>query len=65
MYKDILTLIKSIYGFVQEAHFWFKEYIKTMTLKVGFKQCKTDPCLLHRVNGLGDAISIVYIYNIL
>ena len=33
MYEDILTPIKSICVLVQAAHFWFKEYIKTMTLK--------------------------------
>ena len=37
-YIYILTPIKYIYGLLQEAHFWFKEYIKIMTLKVGFKQ---------------------------
>ena len=45
-YKDILTLIKYIYGLVQTARCWFKEYTKTMTPKVGFKQCKTYPCIL-------------------
>ena len=36
-YKDILTLIKSIYSILQEETCWFKEYIKTMNLKEGFK----------------------------
>ena len=65
MYKDILTIIKSINDLVVSARFWFKEYIKTMTLKVGFKKCKTDPCLLYRVNKLGTAIVIVYKYDML
>ena len=33
-YKYILTLIKYIYGLVQAARYYFKEYIKTITLKV-------------------------------
>ena len=52
-YKDILTLITSIYGLVKTSRCCFKEYIKTTTLKVGFKQCKTDPWILYRVNELG------------
>ena len=60
-YEDILTLIKSIYGLVQAACRWFKEYTQTITLKVRFKQCNTDPCLLYRVNELGTETCIVYI----
>ena len=56
-----MTLIKYIYGLLQAAHFWFKEYIKTMTPKSGFKQFKTDPCILYRVNELGTAILTVYV----
>ena len=37
MYKDILTLIKYFHCLLQAAWCWFKEYIKTMTLKEGFK----------------------------
>ena len=61
MYGDILTLIKYIYGTVQVARCWFKEYIKTITLKVWFKQYKTDPCLLYIVNELRTAIVILYV----
>ena len=49
-YKYILTIIKSIYGIVQAAHFLFKEYINTMNLKVVLKQYKTGTCLLCRFN---------------
>ena len=61
-YKYILTLMKYIYGIVQSARCRFKEYIKTIILKVGFKQCKTDPCPLNRVNELGTVIVIIYVY---
>ena len=45
MYGGILTLIKYIYGLVHAAHHWFKEFIKSMTLKAGFKQQDNDPCI--------------------
>ena len=45
MYNDILEFINCIWGLVQAAHNWFKEYIKTINLKVGFKKCKTGTCL--------------------
>ena len=64
-YIYILTPIKYIYGLLQEAHFWFKEYIKIMTLKVGFKQWNVDPCLLYRVEELWIVVVIVYVYFML
>ena len=55
-----MILIEYIYGLVQAARCWFKEFIKTMTLKAGFKQCKTDPCLLYIANEIGNKIVIAY-----
>ena len=40
-----MTLIKRIYCIVKALRCWFKEYIKTMNLNVGLKQCKTDTCI--------------------
>ena len=37
-YENILKLTKCIYGLLQAAHNCFKEYIKNMNLKVGFKK---------------------------
>ena len=54
-------LIKSIYGRLQGAYFWFKGYINTTTLKAVFKQWKNDPCLLYRVNEFMTIITIVYV----
>ena len=65
MYKYILTLIKYIYSLVEAARYCFKGYINTMTLKAGFKQWKTDPCILWRVNKLETVIVIVYVYDTL
>ena len=64
-YKEILTLIQSIYVFLQAAGCWFKEYIKTIPPKAGFKKCTTNPCLLYRVNELWIDIVIVYVYDTL
>ena len=50
---------------MQAARCWFKEYIKIVTLKVGFKQCKNYPSILYRVNETGTAIVIVYVYDTL
>ena len=55
-----MTLIKSIYGPVEVAHCWFKEYIKTMNLKAGFKQYRTELCILYGVNELMTVIIIIY-----
>ena len=56
-----MTLIRSIYSLIQAVHCWFKEYTKTMNLKVGFKQWNTYTCILYRVNEIGTIIFIVYI----
>ena len=56
---------KYTYSLVQAARYCFKEYIKTMTLKVGLKTCNTDPCILWRVNKLETVIVIVYVYDTL
>ena len=32
-----------------------------MTQKAGFKHCRTDTCILYRVNKLGTAIVILYV----
>ena len=55
-YNNITSPIKCIYGLVQAVCNWFKEYIKTMTLKSGLNQCKTDTCILYGVNELGTDI---------
>ena len=60
-YEYIFTIIKYIYGLVQGANFWFKESIKTMTLKAVLKECNIDPCILHILNELGNAVDILYI----
>ena len=65
MNKDILTLIKYTYGLLQVERCQFKEYIKAMILRAGFKQCNTDPCQLYILNKLGTVIVIVYVDDML
>ena len=36
-----------------------------MNLKVGYKQCETDPCHSNRVNELETVIPIVYVKDTL
>ena len=60
MYEDILTLVKFIYIIIQEAHWWFKEYINAMTLVARFKPINTDLCILYKANELGTAIVVAY-----
>ena len=64
-YKYILTLIKYIHSIIQTDSCWFKEKIKTMTFKLGLKQCKTDICLLYVVNELVNVVVIICIYDTL
>ena len=59
--NDILKLIRFIYVIVKAACCWFKEYIKTMIIKVGFNKCNNYPCLLYIVNVIGAATVIVYL----
>ena len=60
MYYYTQKLLKYIYGLIHAERLQFKEYIKTMTLKAGYKKCKTEPCLLYRINELGNVIFILY-----
>ena len=63
MYKYIFTLVKSIYGLLKSARCWSKEYINTTTLKAVFKKCKTNTCILYRVNEICTIIVIVYVHD--
>ena len=36
-YENIFVIVKWMYSLVQAEHHWFKEYFKTMTLKVLIK----------------------------
>ena len=56
-HKEAVLLEKSIYGLVQAALQWNK--MVTMILKLlGFKQCKSDPCLLIHPDKI---YSIIYV----
>ena len=61
IYENILTLTKYIQGLLKSAYFWFKEYIKTMTLKAVFKKWITDPIILYRVNEIRTLIVTIYV----
>jgi hypothetical protein len=43
-----LKLIKSIYGLVQAARQWWKEFVKVLTEELKFTKSEVDPCLLFK-----------------
>lgn len=47
-----LRLLKSLYGLKQSALVW-NEKLHAQIMKMGFEQCKTDPCLYTRKGKLG------------
>ena len=62
IYGNILALTKCIFVIIKVAFHCFKEYINTMTLKVGFKKYNTYPCNLYITKKLKESIVIVCIY---
>ena len=45
--NDCLLLTKTIYGLVQSASEFYKKLISVLKL-IGFKESKSDPCLLSK-----------------
>jgi hypothetical protein len=59
--KDCLLLRKTIYGTVQAARQWWKKFIKTLEVELGFERSKSDPCLLFRKDEKGTVIICIYV----
>ena len=57
--NNCLLLTKTIYGLVQSAREFYKKLISVLKL-IGFKENKSDPCLLSRWNQ--DGILLIGIY---
>ena len=63
--EDCCILDQSIYGLVQAARLWWKEFIAFLTSdEVGFEKCLIDQCLLIRTNHLGVCILCVYVDDV-
>jgi Reverse transcriptase (RNA-dependent DNA polymerase) len=58
-FDNVLRLSKTIYGLVQSAREFYKKLISVLKL-MGFKENKSDPCLLSRWEG--EELTLVGIY---
>ena len=58
---ECLQLLQTIYGTVQAARAFFQKFRNTMVDKMGFEQCKSDPCLFIRRNELGLVMVVLYV----
>ena len=58
---DYLRLNKSIYGLVQAARAWWKQFMKTLKEDLGFVEYENDSCLLKRKTEKGLTILIMYV----
>ena len=56
-----VELLQSIYGLVQSARNWWKKFKKVLVDKLGFKSCKSDPCLLTRTDEFGTVVVCIYV----
>ena len=48
--SECLLLTKTIYGLVQSAACYNKKFTEVLVDKMGFEQCKSDPCLFMKKN---------------
>jgi hypothetical protein len=58
---DYLELEKTIYGLVQAARAWWKEFIRVLTQKMGFEPYPNDNCLLRRKTNDGIVFMVLYV----
>jgi len=59
---NVLKLQMAMHGLVQAAQKWFK-HLSDVLITLGFKPCKSDPCLMYRVNENGLCIILMYLDN--
>lgn len=58
---EYLLLEKTIYGLVQAARAWWKEFIRVLTKEMNFRQFENDNCLLRKVDENGFIAIGVYV----
>ncbi len=63
--EDCLELKKSIYGLVQAARQWWKEFVGYLTEKVNFKKSIVDPCLLYKEENSNKVYLCLYVDDVL
>jgi hypothetical protein len=54
-------LKKAMYGLVQAARVWWKEFTKTLVKELNYEACMKDCCLFKRVTGEGTVIICLYV----
>ena len=54
-----------MYGLIQAAWQYYKNFINVMVTKLGFKKCLADSCLLKQSEDNGTLIICVYVDDIL
>ena len=57
---EVLLLNKTIYGLVQASRQYNKK-VSSILRKMGFSQCRSDPCLFYRKNDKGIVIILTYV----
>ena len=57
---EVLLLNKTIYGLVQASRQYNKKF-SSILRKMGFNQCRSDPCLFYRKNDKGIVIILTYV----
>ena len=63
--KQVLKLKRALYGTKQASRLWQETLTKHLVDKMGFKQCKNDPCLFIKRQGEGVCILGVYVDDII
>ncbi|KAE9338779.1 hypothetical protein PF008_g11896 [Phytophthora fragariae] len=60
----VCRLRRSLYGLKQAAAVWHKT-IRSVFIALGFKKCKSDPCLFVRVGQNGPVYIVLYVDDLL
>jgi Reverse transcriptase (RNA-dependent DNA polymerase) len=63
LHNKCIILKKSIYGLVQAARAWWRQFTNSLQ-KIGFKKCPSDNCLMMRVTNIGITILCIYVDDI-
>ena len=58
--KEVLLLLKALYGLVQAAHQFFIKFLSLLK-SIGFTQSKVEPCLLTRKSYKGIMMMVIHV----
>ncbi|KAL7282593.1 hypothetical protein ACG7TL_004064 [Trametes sanguinea] len=53
----VWQLVKALYGLKQSGYLWYQK-LKTIMLRIGFKVCRSDPCVFYRRDDSGRLSAI-------